>query len=67
MSAFIQAVHALVFALASAAFAHFGVALKESPRPRAEQSVHRAAVTTAAPAPKTRATPCLLGIRVDRA
>jgi hypothetical protein len=66
MSALLQAIQALVFALASAAFAHFGVTLKEPPHPR-DQPVHRTAAAVLAPGPNPRATPCPLAARQDRA
>ncbi len=67
MSALLQAVQAAVFALATAAFAHFGVVLKDAPHPAAEQSVHRAAAADISPPPKACATPCLIARHVDRA
>ena len=67
MSALLQAIQAAVFALASAAFAHFGVVLKDAPHPAAEQSVRRAAAADVSPPQKGCATPCLIARRVDRA
>ena len=67
MSAFLQWVHALVFALASAAFAHFGFVLKDAPCHGTEQAVRRIAVAVAPPAPISRAAPCPLGKHADQA
>lgn len=69
MSALVQSVHALVFALASAAFAHFGVVLKDAPCHRTDQAVRRIAVVAAAPASASaaRATPCPLAKHVVQA
>ena len=51
MQAILQSLEHLVMALAVAAFAHFGVALKEPPCPKATQAVQR--VSYAPPAPQT--------------
>lgn len=69
MSAFIQSVQALVFVLASAAFAHFGFVLKDTPCPKTQQAVRRIAVAELAPpaAAILRAAPCPLTRRLDRA
>lgn len=61
MQALVQSVEAMVVALAAAAFAHFGVTLKEPPRPKADQVVRRIPASTASlPLPAARARPCPL-------
>jgi len=47
MHALAQSVEVLVVALAVAAFAHFGVTVKDPPHPRAAPVVHRISASTA--------------------
>ena len=60
MQAVIKSLEQMVMALAVAAFAHFGIALKEPPCPKASASVERVAYAHQAP-PRTisRAAPPL--------
>ena len=51
MQAVIQTLESMVLALAVAAFAHFGVALKDCPCPKAHAAVHRVSYASRAPAP----------------
>jgi hypothetical protein len=67
MSVFVQSMHAVVFALASAAFAHFGVVLKDAPCHKTEQAVRRIAVVAVAPPQPSHATPCPLAKHVVQA
>jgi len=55
MHALVQAVGALIVALATAAFAHFGVAVKDEP-PRTQPSVVRKIPVVAAAQPAIRCT-----------
>ncbi len=67
MHALIQSLENLVIALAVAAFAHFGVALKDAPCPKASSPVHRAAYVHPA-APRTiRRAPGPLAADIHRA
>jgi 3-dehydroquinate dehydratase len=54
MHALVQAVGALIVALAAAAFAHFGVALKDAPAQQKASVVRRIPIVAAAPG-----APCL--------
>ena len=54
MHALVQAVGAFVVALAAAAFAHFGVALKDAPAQQKPSAVRRIPIVAAMPA-----APCL--------
>ena len=54
MHALVQAVGTFIVALAAAAFAHFGVALKDAPAQQTPSIVRRIPIVAAAPA-----TPCL--------
>jgi hypothetical protein len=50
MHALVQAVGALIVALATAAFAHFGVAVKDAPEPSPRSVVRKIPVAAAQPA-----------------
>ncbi len=67
MNAVIQSLESMVLALAVTAFAHFGVALKDAPCPKAHAPVHR--VTYVRPlAPRTiRRAPAPLAKDLSRA
>ena len=60
MSAIIQSMEHLVMALAVAAFAHFGVALKEPPCPKATPAVQRVSYAHPAPPQTIRRVPAPL-------
>ncbi len=62
MHALAQSVETLVVALAAAAFAHFGVTLKDAPAPKATPVVHRLPASTQL----VRKTPCPLAHDVRR-
>ena len=49
MQAVIQSLESFVLAMAVAAFAHFGVTLKDAPRPQAAPAVHHVAYARTAP------------------
>ena len=56
MHALAQSVETLVVALAAAAFAHFGVTLKDAPSPKVTPVVHRIPASTQ----PVRKAPCPL-------
>ena len=63
MHALAQTVETLVVALAAAAFAHFGVTLKDAPCPHAKPAVHRIPASTQL----VRMAPCPLARGVRKA
>ncbi len=64
MHAFIQSIETLVVALAAAAFAHFGVTLKDCPSPKAAPAASRA--WTPASGALRQTPPCPLARDVRR-
>ena len=67
MNAVIQSLESMVLALAVTAFAHFGVALKDAPCPKAQAPVHRVTYVRP-PAPRTiRRAPAPLAKDLSRA
>ncbi len=67
MYAVVHLLETLVVAMAVAAFAHFGVTLKDVPCPRPEQAVRRLHLTAASQTSVARATPCPLAKGLARA
>ena len=63
MHALAQTVETLVVALAAAAFAHFGVTLKDAPCPHSRPTVH----STPASTQLVRTAPCPLARDVRKA
>ncbi len=67
MHALVETLETLVTAMAVAAFAHFGIALKDCP-PAPQSSAHRVQVSLPAPVSPNRArAPCPLGEDVHNA
>jgi hypothetical protein len=67
MHALIQSVETLIVALATMAYAHFGVSFNHPPCPKAEQAVHRISYVRPVPANGApKAVPCPLGKDVRR-
>jgi 3-dehydroquinate dehydratase len=67
MHAFVQSVEAVVVALAAAAFAHFGVTLKDAPAPKAVPAVERLQIDSAVKVRSAPRTPCPLAKGEQRA
>lgn len=67
MQAVIHSLESFVLAMAVAAFAHFGVALKDAPRSQAAPPVHQVAYTRAPPPQSIRRAPAPLAKTVSHA
>jgi hypothetical protein len=67
MQAVIQSLESFVLAMAVAAFAHFGIVLKDVPAPRPQPAAQRIAELHTAPIRTIRRAPCPLAKDIRRA